>query len=171
MLGGQAETRWHMESKSLSLCVNKQSHYIHASPIVMFSTMWAYLGSITEVLVNIQKVLQRSPSHETYSQQTLRSSKRRRALSHSTRPPVANPIGKNFSISHIPGEEGQQLLAVLEYLTEAIVPLLHAFYTSFFDPKEGPNGQEAIELEVSAAIANALFVSDDVMIIISPTHE
>lgn len=125
--------------------------------------MWSYLSSITEVLENIQQVLQRrTPSHDDGKLNTLRASKRKRALSHSTKPPVANPIGKTFNISHVPGEDVVQLLAVLEYLTEGIVPLLHAFYTSFFDPAEDPGEQQAKELEVSTAIATALFVSTDV---------
>lgn len=83
---------------------------------------------------------------------------------HATKAPVSNPISQQFRIPHVPGEEGQLLIAVLEYLTEGIVPLLHAFYTLFFDSVECSEEQHVIELEVSASIANALFVSSEVML-------
>ena len=120
--------------------------------------MWAYLNSITDTLISIRSVLQRSTQQSPLNLQTLRASKRRKTHSDTNRPPVATPGGKQHCVSHLPTEEGLLLLAVLEYLTEGIVPLLHAFYTQYFNPIECSEAQNRKELDISAAIASALFV-------------
>lgn len=120
--------------------------------------MWSYLGSIAEILVNIQTVLRHSTRQMDLGSQTLRASRRRRDLTHTTKQPVANPMNRQYCIPHLPREEGQLLLAVLEYLSDGIVPLLHAFYTLYFNPVECSQAKGKNEIEVSAAIASAMFV-------------
>ena len=127
--------------------------------------MWAYLESVADLLTNIQTMLQSTPQqqHQTlspFSTTSLRASKRRRTLSLSAaNPPVSNPITKHFKVPKLQGEDGKLLVAVLEYLTTGIVPLLNAFYKYYFDSVWCSVEKRENELQISASIATALFVS------------
>ena len=122
--------------------------------------MWAFLSSVAELLVSILNMLQGSSHLSPFKASRIRASKRKRTISVATKPPVANPITKQFTLSKH-GEDGHLRVAALEYLTEAIIPLLGAFYKLFFDSVGCSAEQLDKELHISAAICNAMFVSSE----------
>lgn len=57
------------------------------------------------------------------------------------------------------GDEGHLKPGLIEYLVEGVLPLLHIFYSSHFDPMSIPNEeQRKMEYNVSAQIAKNLIV-------------
>lgn len=62
------------------------------------------------------------------------------------------------AIPFITGEDGKLLPAVLEYFTEGIMPFLHVFFSTFFDPPSD-SAVANPEIKVSVQIAQALNVS------------
>ena len=62
-------------------------------------------------------------------------------------------------ISSLSGEDGRIKPGILEYLMDGIIPLLHAYYSSFFNPFDTPiESQKINEFDVSAQILNSLLV-------------
>lgn len=58
------------------------------------------------------------------------------------------------------GDDGHLKPGLIEYLIDGVLPLLHIFYSSHFDPMSIPNEeQKKMEYNVSAQIAKNLIVS------------
>ena len=56
-------------------------------------------------------------------------------------------------------EEGQLVPGLLEYLADGVIPFLHAFYSSFFDPDDAQKEDDRdMEYNTSAQITKNLMV-------------
>lgn len=56
-------------------------------------------------------------------------------------------------------ETGNLIPGLLEYLADGVIPLLHSYYTTFFDPDSlTKEAEKTKEFEISANIAKSLIV-------------
>lgn len=121
--------------------------------------IWNFLTQVSQTLGSIHSILHRQTATEENDLKKLRASKRRKTIK-SVKPPTANPLSISYNISNVSSEDGQLVLSILDYLTEGVIPLLHVFYTVYFDPVDIGEEQLSKELTISAKIANGLIVSD-----------
>ena len=64
-----------------------------------------------------------------------------------------------YSVILLIDETGQLIPGLLEYLADGAIPLLHSYYTTFFDPDSlSKESEKSKEFEVSANIAKSLMV-------------
>lgn len=120
--------------------------------------MWAYLHHVAELLQNLRYVLQNvTDEGSTFFRRGLGTSLSKRTFNFSANKIVPRAATTSKSMPYITGDDGKLLPAVLEYFTEGILPLLHVFYTSFFNPS-GSNAED--EIKISVEIASALVVSN-----------
>lgn len=146
-------------------------HIVNAGHLMhnLYRSMWAYLSHVADLLVNIHTVLQKTTSTQKQdSLKALRASLRRRSTS-IVLPPTANPVTIGYNIPPGPSKDNELILSVIDYLTQGIIPLLHAFYTNYFDPVDLSSEQLTKELTVSAAIATRLIVISSLIIVVNNT--
>ncbi|XP_019851941.1 PREDICTED: inositol 1,4,5-trisphosphate receptor type 3-like [Amphimedon queenslandica] len=121
--------------------------------------MWGYLKHMAEFLENIATVLDGVSSEglEDLKYEMTASNRRRTSFSSAARPKKSSRI---LSVKIYPGitdERGQLIPGLLEYLADGVIPLLHSYYTTFFDPDGlSKESEKSKEFEVSANIAKSL---------------
>ncbi|XP_019861438.1 PREDICTED: uncharacterized protein LOC100634093 isoform X2 [Amphimedon queenslandica] len=130
--------------------------------------MWIYLEHIADLLDNVSKVLSAASSGEIESlKHELQTARRRNSMSSYSSTPSGIQLLKlgSVRVPDVTDTQGHLVPGLLEYLADGVIPLLHTFYSHFFDPSTtSKEEQRENEYNISAKIAKCLmYLSKDLI--------